>query len=386
MNKKKCRVVFIVTIEAIFPGRFLFEKMLDDVCFEARVLIAPAIYREMGIDFENMYKTYKSLSRQYGTACDLSYKDEKFVDIDDQIDFACVPTCYPRTTLERYGAKDLCNKGIKVFYIPYGYTVSNWYEREYDNLYFKYLWKYFVECEYSYNSLTEKAKLSRELLELTGYAKMDKFYAIQQTNIRNNRRMKIIIAFHHTIINRVVFFSNFLRYVDFCLELPKMYLNIDFVFRLHPLLKNNLVKDELFGEHKMEEFFAKLNSYENVELQDDGDYFKAFLDSDALIHDCGSFMAEYLYTGKPVCYLLKDEEINNKNYNDFAKKCISVHYKAFNENDIINFIDRVVVLGEDDMYLDRLRFFEYLKNDYPNTSAKILDIIKKEFNCEENYI
>ena len=61
---------------------------------------------------------------------------------------------------------------------------------------------------------------------------------------------------------------------------------------------------------------------------------RSFNSSDALIHDCGSFIAEYLHCGKPVLYLLKDKSY--KEYNEFGIMVLSQHYHGYFEEDIEN--------------------------------------------------
>ena len=47
-----------------------------------------------------------------------------------------------------------------------------------------------------------------------------------------------------------------------------------------------------------------LNSIRSrIDVICDDDYISWFKHSDAMIHDCGSFRCEYLYTSKPACYL-----------------------------------------------------------------------------------
>ncbi|WP_086298087.1 hypothetical protein [Campylobacter devanensis] len=113
------------------------------------------------------------------------------------------------------------------------------------------------------------------------------------------------------------------------------------------MLKYNLTK--YWGESKTNKYYDQIAAYPNAIYDNSEDYLETFANSDAMIHDCGSFTAEYLFTGKPCCYMLKDSDDINKIFLPMGQKCLDNYYKAFNKNDILNFIDNVVIKGIDPM-------------------------------------
>ena len=60
-----------------------------------------------------------------------------------------------------------------------------------------------------------------------------------------------------------------------------------------------------------------------------------------MIHDCASFTIEYLYTDKPVMYLLRDEH-HEDNLIPYAKEAFDFHYKGRSQKDIESFILDVI--------------------------------------------
>jgi hypothetical protein len=58
-----------------------------------------------------------------------------------------------------------------------------------------------------------------------------------------------------------------------------------------------LEQDPNWGSEKTTAYYDKWDNLDNGQFKS-GDYVD-LLTSDALIHDCGSFMAEYLVVGKP---------------------------------------------------------------------------------------
>lgn len=202
---------------------------------------------------------------------------------------------------------------------------------------------------------------------------MDKLASIK---CKNKTRKQILLCPHHTINSKELDLSNFLTYSDLFLELPKLYPEIDFIFRPHPLLKYNLTK--YCGESKTNKYYDQIVAYSNAIYNNSEDYLETFANSDAMIHDCGSFTTEYLFTGKPCCYMLKDSDDINKIFLPMGQKCLDNYYKAFNKDDILNFIDNVVIKGIDPMKNQRDQFLKELRLNYPNVAQIIVEHIIRE--------
>ena len=96
-----------------------------------------------------------------------------------------------------------------------------------------------------------------------------------------------------------------------------------------------------------------------------------------MIHDCGSFIAEYLFTQKPVLYQIKDDKLMEQ-WNSFGQMCLEQHYHAYSIEETENFIRAVVIEGNDPKKEQREKFYkDYL---YPKDgimpSEKIFNILK----------
>ena len=70
-----------------------------------------------------------------------------------------------------------------------------------------------------------------------------------------------------------------------------------------------------------------------------------------MITDCGSFLAEYLPTKKPIMLLVNPK---SSGYNEIGEKLVSSYYKAYKNNDIKDFIDNIVLNGNDYMLSNRV--------------------------------
>mgnify|MGYP001297403757 CR=1 FL=1 len=371
---KKRKVCFFVINSSVFPAKSVFEEMMDDPFFDPYIVIIPDTLRSQEYMFEGMKKSYDYLKCQYKNVYNsYDYKKSKFIDFTKKCDIVWTANPYDCITHKFYSIDYTHSNNKLVLYTIYGYQVSNWYENliQNDEAY-KKMTLVFAESKDSYDNLIEN-KINSVLL---GYPKID---SIANAHKETERRKTIIVAPHHTVINWKdgVNFSQFLNYSDFFLELPKIYKEIDFVFRPHPLLFENMKIHKIWDEERIEKYLRDLAINKNVIYDTSSDYFNIFANSDGLIHDCGSFMAEYLVTGNPACYLLKNEDSRKIEFNNFANKCIDNHYKAFKKDDIIEFIDNVIVKGEDSMKEKRIAFVNTeLKMNYPNSAKVICKYIK----------
>lgn len=380
----KIRVAFFVIYDATFPARYVFERMLNDSFFEPFIVVIPDTLRGDENMFFNLKKTYQYLSSCYDNVYwSYDFEKNKFIDFSDKIDLFCTANPYDDMTYDYYRVQYLATQGILSFYMNYGFITSNWTFSLYKNAEYNQFWRFFIENDYVLQKFKKYSLLGGRNAKCVGYAKMDAL-ALVEAKLRVRKR--IIIAPHHTVENwgGELSMSNFLIYANFFLTLPKRYPDIDFVFRPHPLLFVILRRPEFWGNDKVEDYLGKMKEYKNVEYQNGGEYFDTFVNSDALIHDCCSFIAEYLYTGHPCCFLCKDQITTNKNCNEFALSCLSHHYSAFCEADIISFIDKVVLQGKDTMKKERENFVDScVKLNYPHVSDIIVEDIKSALGFEE---
>lgn len=260
-------------------------------------------------------------------------------------------------------------EGIPVFYTPYGPSVSN-ASLEFIRGSFKKFWRFYAQAEVEMNAV-----LKADNTRFSGFAKLDRMADIPK---RMTNRKRIILAPHHTIFknHNSITYGHFLQYSDLLSRLPQIFSQIDFVFRPHPLLLQNL--NTFWGEEKTAGWLAAMRRNSNVEIQLGGNYLSTFVHSDALIHDCDSFLAEYLFTGQPCCYMW---DYDNDLFNQFSilgRECLEAHYIAREEAHILAFINDIVLQGKDTMRDKRGKRLNKLKHRYPYCSQFIVNDIRNE--------
>lgn len=237
---------------------------------------------------------------------------------------------------------------------------------------------YFLENEFI-SSLFEQTKYPlKGKGVVVGYPKFDEL--IKTTTVERTHK-RILLCPHHSLpTGQHLSFStsNFLQHADFFLELPSLYPKIEFIFRPHPTLRFRLTT-AFWGKEKTDAYFEKMSSYSNVIYQSSGAYIDDFVNSDGMIHDCCSFMAEYMVTGHPVCYILKNCENKQTDLSPSGEKLLSHHYHVSTKEDIINFIDNQVIKGDDPMKQERLVFIQsYLLLNHPHVGDKIVEFFKNK--------
>lgn len=184
----------------------------------------------------------------------------------------------------------------------------------------------------------------RKNIIVTGLPMMDDLQIIQGKDpwkLQKNNKKRIIWAPHHSIgyEYETITYSCFLEFFEFMLDLASKYNEyVQWAFKPHPLLRYKL--DLLWGRKKTDEYYAEWNLKDYTQYED-GRYVELFNYSDALIHDCASFTIEYLYTKKPVMYLVNELD-HGRDLNDFAKEAFNLHYHGNTKKQIEEFVRNLI--------------------------------------------
>lgn len=158
---------------------------------------------------------------------------------------------------------------------------------------------------------------------------------------------KVIWAPHWTVAPdscTFLFYGTFLRTGEVMLEMAEKYRDkIQFAFKPHPNLYYTLCKHPQWGKERTDAFYAKWREMPNTQFED-GAYVDLFMQSDAMIHDCGSFIQEYLFADKPCMYLkYRDNEFT---YSAMAEDCLNAYQLGVTREEIEEFL-QMVLRGED---------------------------------------
>ncbi|MBO6256020.1 MAG: hypothetical protein J6O49_20655, partial [Bacteroidaceae bacterium] len=135
-------------------------------------------------------------------------------------------------------------------------------------------------------------------------------------------------------------------------------------------------------EDKANYYYDQWKSRDNCNYNN-GEYTDLFHTSDAMIHDSGSFLTEYLYVNKPVMRTLNDIPLKDQ-YNSFALKCLDQYYMAHNEQDIEQFIQNVIN-EVDPLKEQRTKFVNEVLMPKGSPSKNIIDDILDSIDNQTLY-
>ena len=372
-------VCFLVSDVAQFSAEPVYLRMRGDPRFDAFIAVAPRVSR--GEDFlrETQEKTLRVLTERYGEVLRL-YDPEtgRRASLANRADIVFTSIVYRDQTLEEYTVESLSEFAL-VACIPYGY--SGLFKSNVTRTVFlpeiTLMWRYFFSNRPTLELWTGRNRHLADSARLSGYAKMDR---LADVPVRTDRPKTVVIAPHHSLPRsgnaEGLTLSTFLIHSDLFLQLPREYPGVRFVFRPHPLLFPRLATDAWWGAARTQSYRAAMASLPNVEFQQGGDYFETFANSDALIHDCGSFLAEYFYTGRPQCYLLADRETEEREFLPFGRRLLDHTYKAYDARAVREFLDRVVLGGDDPMKGARDALAESdVRCFYPHAADRVVDAV-----------
>lgn len=166
---------------------------------------------------------------------------------------------------------------------------------------------------------------------------------------------KVIWAPHRSFFDVPGFLhaSTFMVVQEVMLELAEKYADcIQFAFKPHPSLRHNLMQECFRGKEKTEAYYRRRAEEMPNTQYENGDYVELFRHSDAMIHDCGSFMLEYLLVDKPCMYLQENGGFSH--FNEMSNAALTAYYRGVTKEQIERFpVD--CVLGNEDAYAEERR-------------------------------
>lgn len=171
--------------------------------------------------------------------------------------------------------------------------------------------------------------------------------------------------------------STFLDLAEPMLALAEKYRDrIQWAFKPHPVLKRKLA--EVWGQARTDAYYERWATMDCAQLAE-GPYLPLFKGSDALVHDCRSFMREYMFTANPVLFLENGKDYRDE-YSPSMLQALALHEKAKTPEEVEAFLVRRV-LGGDDPLRERREAFRQSRLVPPNgrtASQNIIDAILGE--------
>ena len=394
----KIKVAFIVICLTKWKLETVYKRMLDDENFTPKLFVCPMTSESSELQMLEMNKIFDYFQNKgfIVQRTDLNNESNRsttqYIDIKKEFNPNVIffETQYSET-LPQYTLNSF--RDILSCHVPYHHQQERYTTLQYNTSFHHNVNKSFYTSEL-HKQLAKQTKNKGVNIEVTGYTGAENLLTAKEGDAwgKNvNGRTKIILAPHHLINDLFIYtgdthaaMSTFLIYCDVFIKLAKKHAQqVIFAFKPHPNLKRVLFHE--WGADRTEQYYSFWENNENTLLAT-GTYASLFAGSDAMIHDSGSFTVDYLYTQKPVMYLIRNEKTRRAWYNEFGLQAFDAHYHAHTKEDIEAFVLQVIENKSDDLKSSRKIFFDsYLYKDEDNLpSIKIIESIKKACFSDEN--
>lgn len=346
------RMFFIAQSPAIWSSwRSVWKAANKDSRFIAKVVLSPFIhpYSSQALTYDEMRQC---LIDEQVPFCPSEYFD--VAGFRPHVVFVQNP--YDETRPEKFKIDCLIKAGARLAYIPYGLEMGGgvWnIAAQFDSLLHRSAWRIFARSERHKKMFSKYCSVGNSHVVVTGHPKFDShnantcFKAPEQL-IDKIRERTVILWTPHFSVGDPPTWSTYKLYSEFILTEIQSRQDLFLLIRPHPLFFQAMRQNNLWGIEGEQGFRQMINDSDNIALDENADYLQAFSVSDALMTDVGSFLLEYLPTGKPMLYLHHPDGLGMNDDGELVKYLYTATCKA----DIANFID-MIALGEDPLKLER---------------------------------
>ena len=374
------RVIFCVSQNQLWCCQSLYDELEKDNNFEVRIIALPNwedkthnLIESGNANYDFFLKRKMNVVKGFdinGNIIDLCgvATEIMFVDQPATIDY-----------LEMNGIP--IEKIVDAFflsYIPYGYKVANGGISHFGLPLHNYSWKVFAESNWHKQQFYKLGKMKAKNVVTSGFPKLDIYNNEECTNDvwKNSvpNRKRVIWAPHWSFGDADLAFSTFDKYYMYFYDFAKEHNEIEWILKPHQRVYTWAVQTGLMSKTEVDEYFDKWDKLPNAHVYNEGNYMDIFRTSDALITDCGSFLAEYLPSKKPIIHLYRPEA----EYNEVGYKLINTYYRCTTFTDIERIIKQVIIMEDDYKYTEREKIMENVVPNKEGAGRTIMNVIKKE--------
>lgn len=377
-SKDKITIAFITMNIAMWKCQGLYDLLRSNERFRLYIVISPSVKFDKDVRIRDA-----KIMREYFSERNMPYVDWDIehgmepedikTTINPDILFFTQPGKKVFTkehSYQHFRDKLLC-------YIPYGFYMhrnEHMYNREFQNI----AWKlYYFTTTQQHLARIYGLNKGRNVV-VVGYPSFDQYTKESFTDvwkIKDNSLKRIVWAPHFTITKSLIEGfkprSTFLLLHDMMLRIACQYEDkIQIAFKPHPRLLTELYNNPDWGKQRADEYYERWRNMKNGQLET-GDFINLFYFSDALIHDSSSFVVDYIYFKKPELFLTDNIDDYIQESDEVAQEIYQNIYHGVSEDEICQFIDNVVLSGNDPLYKYRLNILkEHLLPPNGKTSSE----------------
>ena len=260
-----------------------------------------------------------------------------------------------------------------ITHLTYSFSISVRLKGFYNRIMFHTAWKYFFSSKFSIERYGSDNIVGMPRALYSGYPRVDVFF---DKNVKfqfdwktAQPNAKKIIYAPHWSIDGVTRYATFQWNYQFMYEYAKAHPEISWVVKPHPNLSHAAVGKKVFPSHQaFEEYMQKWDDLPNAQVYTGAYYQAIFATSDGMIHDSGSFIAEYQYVDKPMIFLTRE----NEKFNDLGKMILQASYLVDGKDHdaIAAMMQKVFIEGDDYKASQRKEVFDKYLN-YPQYNGML---------------
>lgn len=368
----KIKVGFIVQMSEIWDKEVgIYEDMLSREEFEPIIIVVPPYNmstKKYSISYKNNY-----FIKNYPNAVKAISKDGTVIDIASMdLDYVFYQRPYDHYLVPKLRSSELV-KYTRCCYVPYGYSGSDIFNDLCTHRSFMRNMSYaFFESQYISDITNNKLKntLPHRFQDITfmGYPVLESFFGLANDK-DTDTKVKNVLWTPRWSYDKKTGGSHFIEYKDLFLELAGQYPDVEFVFRPHPLMFEELEREGLFSSDEKNRYLSQLNEC-GAKFDTDSLFIDAAEKADVLITDYSSILINFFVSGKPIIYCDSMIEFNS----DFKKMDPGIYHTA-SAGQIKECIGKLYN-GCDTLKEKRHRIREEMFKAHKDSSARIADLLE----------
>ena len=366
-GKDKIKVGFVLYDSSMWSGDDLYNLFAQDKRFETTVFLCQRTEGLKNDIIRNVFLKDIALFKSHGLNLVAVENLDEPVPEQDVLIFL---TPYFERVADNFSLLNLPARTL-ITHVIYSFAVSVRTKGYYNLPIFHTAWKVFFPSTINLKMYGEMNNVGMPRGLYSGYPRIDVFFK-KDADFHFDWKMarpdakKIIWAPHHSI-NEITKWATFQWNYKFMYEFAKSHPEISWVVKPHPNLAFRAIDHKIFPSvEAFENYLQKWNDLPNAQVYTGAYYQAIFATSDGMIHDCGSFTAEYQYVDKPMIYLTRKGTVFNELGTEIFKASYLVDGKDFDA--IAAMIQRVFIEGDDYKAADRKKIFDRYLN-YPKTNG-----------------
>lgn len=341
MQGEAVRIAFIVQHPAIWPTwRSVWAVANEDSRFLVKVILTPFKH-----PFSSEAQTYDDL-RQCLQDEGVPFCPAEFFDVNGfkpHVTFIQNP--YEETRPAHLKIDQLRKAGTRIAYIPYGLEMGggSWnMTAQFDSLLHRSAWRIFARSERHRAMFGKYCRAGNGHVVVTGHPKFDslKVGSGNDTFAKFNQKIagrKVVLWTPHFSVGEPATWSTYRLYSECIFTEMRRRKELFLLVRPHPLFFKAMLQHNVWDAEGERCFRQMINESSNVALDESADYGEAFSISHALMTDVGSFLLEYVPTGKPLLYLHHPKGLGMNDDGALVEHL----YIASGKKEIVAFIDMV---------------------------------------------